>query len=1138
MTRKSARNARLASSDASAAREHARREHSHSEHAQGEHSHREHTRRERNASDSSDDVSIDFSSITSFFRRLAPGLNMETAIAALFIVFAVLLVFHVRMLPVDLPATESWAEQAIRQNIQAQVSADIDRRLPALPQANRDAMVQEEVEKTISSQQAAFDATIATVSQQFKDYLRYTAEDGKEYTYLGDLDSYFWLRYTRNLYRHGHVCDAVVEGECRDQYVLAPVGAPTSFNPSLHVFAIYWLHRIVTLWNPGFPLLAASFMIPVILGIVGVFPAFFIGRRLAGNVGGIFAAILVSLNPLVLSRSMGSDNDVWNITVPLFLLWFAVEALAAKQAWKVALWSALAGIAVGVHAAAWDGYWFIYLIVFFALIGNFVYKVLNALAHKEYTVWQNRDVVIASIVLGVFYVAAFLAVLIAGKGGNYVQLPLLVTSASTGLDRAIMDNYWPNVLTTVAELNKADLSGAIGNLGGKWLFFASLTGIVLLLLPRTAWKLRHYLFFAAGATAVLLLVNLATLSTGWILAFVLVTIGLILAGLSIDPKQRNPYLLGAVAVAGITLCALILGRPIDKFTTTLLLALPTGIILLAHLFEKDDFELGPALLVLVWYMATVYATYSGIRFVLLMVPAFAVGFAVVAGRAYEWCSSYLARQVPWHRWITNALVFGLIAMLLIQPIRAGRDTASTFVPSIDDAWWNGLTKIRDESAPDAIINSWWDFGHWFKYVADRRVTADGTTQHTHAPRWLGLALVTPDEQEAIGVLRMLNCGNDAFPGQEGWEGAYGRTLNVTQDPIKSEEIVRQIVGMDSELRMKSYLSKQGISEADQERILERVTCESPEDYFITSGDMIGKAGVWAHFGLWNFTKAYVAQTAKDLPRDEAVADLTARFGLSVEEAEQLYFDARTLRTEGEINQFAAPWPGYLTGSWVSCQRRNETIACPLGFGVGQQGSTQTVIEGFIVNTSNTSTATFQFAGFQNGRKVTDSQSGRPGEIVLAFEDGMARTVFQNASTPGIGVLVDVPNNRILLADPLLLRSTFTHLYFLDGRYSNHFEKFYDAQSFTGSRVVIWKVNWEGIDADRDFVSSTARIVAPEDSDLRRDEGNPADGADSGADSAAEGADGAAEVISDSAAAGATARAGSSATALSENPAGQ
>ena len=68
--------------------------------------------------------------------------------------------------------------------------------------------------------------------------LRYQGADGYEHVYLGDYDSYVWLRAARNYLRSGTTCDTLVGGECRDTYDHAPVGAQMIYRRSLHIAAI------------------------------------------------------------------------------------------------------------------------------------------------------------------------------------------------------------------------------------------------------------------------------------------------------------------------------------------------------------------------------------------------------------------------------------------------------------------------------------------------------------------------------------------------------------------------------------------------------------------------------------------------------------------------------------------------------------------------------------------------------------------------------------------------------------------------------------------------------------------------------------------------------------------------------------
>src|SRR5262249_15281238 len=184
-------------------------------------------------------------------------------------------------------------------------------------------------------------------------HLTFTAADGRQHVHLGDYDSYYWLRGARRYLQSGTVCDRIVHGDCRDDHIRAPFGGPGMYERSAHVMSIGWMHRLMTWLRPGYPLQGSAFLVPVIIGALGVLPAFAIGRRLAGDLGGICAALVISVNPLFLIRSMGSDNDVWNVVLPLCLVWTAMRAIDETAVWRQVGYAAAGLLIAALHAVTW-----------------------------------------------------------------------------------------------------------------------------------------------------------------------------------------------------------------------------------------------------------------------------------------------------------------------------------------------------------------------------------------------------------------------------------------------------------------------------------------------------------------------------------------------------------------------------------------------------------------------------------------------------------------------------------------------------------------------------------------------------------------------------------------------------------------
>ena len=73
-------------------------------------------------------------------------------------------------------------------------------------------------------------------------------------------------------------------------------------------------------------------------------------------------------------------------------------------------------------------------------------------------------------------------------------------------------------------------------------------------------------------------------------------------------------------------------------------------------------------------------------------------------------------------------------------------------------------------------------------------------------------------------------------------------------------------------------------------VLKYSHCTPPEDYYITSEDMIGKAGVWSHFGSWDFNKASMYQEVKHLQENKATQIITEKYNLNDELANKYYYE--------------------------------------------------------------------------------------------------------------------------------------------------------------------------------------------------------------------------------------------------------
>ncbi|MEG3224509.1 MAG: hypothetical protein BME94_03035 [Methanobacteriales archaeon Met13] len=267
--------------------------------------------------------------------------------------------------------------------------------------------------------------------------------------------------------------------------------------------------------------------------------------------------------------------------------------------------------------------------------------------------------------------------------------------------------------------------------------------------------------------------------------------------------------------------------------------------------EKVMVEMGPdkrqtyafmAVLLAVWLVITAYAMTKGVRFIEAFSIPIAVGAGIFVGLVWEYLEDQI--KVPSYRVIVIAL---LVVVVVFTPITQAYATSNSVIPGTDDSMVNSLTWIRENTPNNTVIISWWDFGHLFTAIGNRPVTFDGGSQNTPRAYWVGKALLTNNETLSAGILRML-----ASSGNEG----YYTLENYTKNTGKSVEIIEKILVVDKAAAQTIMTTEYGLTSEQAQNVIKYTHPDNPSPtVFITSFDMVGKAGWWSYFGGWNFKNA-------------------------------------------------------------------------------------------------------------------------------------------------------------------------------------------------------------------------------------------------------------------------------------------
>ena len=229
--------------------------------------------------------------------------------------------------------------------------------------------------------------------------------------------------------------------------------------------------------------------------------------------------------------------------------------------------------------------------------------------------------------------------------------------------------------------------------------------------------------------------------------------------------------------------------------------------------------------------------------------------------------------------------------------------------------------------------------------------------------------------------------------------------------------------------------------------------------------MVSKAGVWGHFGSWNFEKAAIYTAIDGKKQTEAMSILQDKFGLTEDKSGDYYFEIQSLTSQNEVNAWISPWPGYVTSSMSSCSVIDNVVSCNYNKGLGRSndGSTIVLESGeFDVTDLSSSQLKIGFYDPSTGAKLGENNAV-PREIVFVDENGFEHVQTGSGDFSYAIVLEELEDGtyKSLITDPVFAESTFTKLFFMDGRQTTHFEKFSEKTSVRGEKIIVWKVNWDG-----------------------------------------------------------------------------
>ncbi len=691
--------------------------------------------------------------------------------------------------------------------------------------------------------------------------------DSSGLPYFSEMDSYYNLRLTENYVDHGYVGDIKYDnGTQMDMHRYAPDGNVINYELGI-VYVTSFIHDIVNQFFGHHGIREVAFWTGAFVASLAVIPAFIFARRLTNDWGAIAATLIIVLAPNYFAHTFPGffDTDMFYYIFSLFFIFFFVECIRTDNLALKVIYAVLSIVSIGLFSQSWTGYIFyvglmgIFAVVY--LIACYIFNIGedNQDQYSNKLSWfihqKELQSIILLLVIGAIGLAIFRGVdTVIGIFGSLLNLLSLQSTA-----RVV--GGFPNVLISVAEMQMPNLLGAgmgsaflansngvVNGLGGISVMFAGL--IVLYILVSRAFKLRKSNApkdikskpskgNRVSAAQKIDDQNKFKLSIGQ-----LDNLGSTSDEISQNKRLIILYSCLFLVWTLITILAVTRG---SRFITTIVLpfGLMTGIFIgFATDYIKNKLNNDNWLTVIVILCAALAAyplTQINLTYGLVLLVAF-MAIGLVSIHVLKPNKSADNTSIPVKKYIAIAL----IVLALVSPTVCGAYiTANQVVPGTNDAMWNSMTWINQNTENNTVITSWWDFGYLFEIAADRQVTFDGGSQSGDRAFWLGQAMTTSDLQYSAGIFRMLD-SSGTKPQQD--------LYNATGDYGKTTEILKEILPMTAKNASDTLVNKYHLTNEQAQEVVNGTHPANPRPVtFVASSDMLQKAGWWSYFGDWNFT---------------------------------------------------------------------------------------------------------------------------------------------------------------------------------------------------------------------------------------------------------------------------------------------
>jgi len=417
-----------------------------------------------------------------------------------------------------------------------------------------------------------------------------------------------------------------------------------------------------------------------------------------------------------------------------------------------------------------------------------------------------------------------------------------------------------------------------------------------------------------------------------------------------------------------------------------------------------------------WFLAMLFACFKGTRFIIFLLLPLGVSLGWVISEAYHF---FKKKNMA----VTVFVMLVFLSILAQSCLTNAYNAAEHAFPLMTDTWHNLLVKIKNQTPANAVINSWWDYGDWYKAVSGRRVIFDGQSQNEPQAYWMANVFISGNEEEALAILRMLNNGGNK---------AFNIINQRLLDPFKSLLLLKKILLSKCEEAKVTLLEFLPPGEADN---VLRLLFDKPQAaYLIVDYTMLNKMGAISFLGNWDATKAYLAQGILKKEEKPKAIDYLLKLGLDKQKLQRRYEEAGLI-------------PPKNLNNWIS---RRTIFRGGLFRGIRVNDNLVVFNKNMIYNPKDNSV--YLYSSEAGNYKMPKS--------VSVFSKGkLERFNYPDNDLDVAALIFKEPDSyRAILLDSQLTDSMFVRLYFFGGSGLKYFKPFSEVND--GEKYIrVFEINW-------------------------------------------------------------------------------